>query len=382
MDFNYLPRTLALVSLTSLLHASQADTSLNSLTNRIVSLEESLECSPNLNTAARPPLSECSNLFITGDFLWWEAHETGLDFVIKNEEGTSFINNGKINNPKSPWHPGFRVGLGYNLPHDGWDIYANLMRFYTRGKGDRTEQPLGGAMYATWLDPHHNDRPSPTELELHDAKSLWKLHLNQIDLSLGREFFVSRYVTLRPHLGIRTAWVRQKYAIHYRGHISDPNAVNFNRLLTLGVPTHTQVRMSNRYWGLGPVGGINSQWEFWGGFSFYGDLDLALLYGFFRNDQFQKALLSETSQFRIKNRFHLGRAISDLAAGLRWQSSLGDWEDPYSFNLLIQVGWEHHIYYGQNLLFRPVDNSTLGHMPSNLGDLTLQGWTLSMKFDF
>jgi len=47
------------------------------------------------------------------------------------------------------------------------------------------------------------------------AHGRWKGYLNQLDLDLGREFFVSKYLTLRPHFGLRTTWLRQHLHTDY-----------------------------------------------------------------------------------------------------------------------------------------------------------------------
>lgn len=329
-----------------------------------------------INPPARPPTNECFNLFFTGDFLWWEAHENGLDYLVKNEEGTAFINSGKVTEPKFEWDPGFRVGLGYNMAHDGWDVYANWTRFHTTTGDDRTHRPVGGLLEPTFLDPSFDDLPITLGQLFNEARSRWKLHLNQIDLTLGREFFVSRWLTLRPHLGLRAAWIRQKYTIHYLGTLTE-SVPSLD--LPVGASTDNLVDMRNNYTGFGLLGGLNTQWGLGGGWSLYGDLDLSLLYGFFRVTHKEEEDISHTAKMHIRNRFHLSRVVADLAAGLRWQRSFGCDDD---LAILIQLGWEHHVYFGQNQFMRFTNAFMPGQSVSNLGDLTLQGWTLAFKFDF
>lgn len=375
MDFNFKKiwptAAISLVAVTSLLSADYDDAQMRNLENRVNALEQRRGANGILNPPARPPVSYDSDLFVTADFLWWKPTENGLDYVIKNEGSTDFVSSGKVRSPNFKWDPGFRVGVGYNMCHDGWDLYANWTHFRTKAKG-HANSPLGGTLFPVWENPSDFQGPVPVDEMgfITSARTNWKLRLDQIDLSLGREFFVSKWLTLRPHIGLRTDWIHQKDTIHYVGTTGN---------LVPSASVDHQISLKDRYWGLGLVGGLNTQWGLGEGFSIYGDLDAAILAGHFRISERETELVSNTNRLHVKNSYQLGRAILDLAAGLRWQASFGC-DDAFAF--LIQAGWENHIYFGQNQLLRFVDDFTPGLQVSNLGDLTFQGWTLSARFDF
>ena len=86
-----------------------------------------------INPPARPQVKDGSDLFVTADLLVWQAHENGLPLAVVGHQSRSspFIEDGKVANFDFDCDVGFRIGVGYNLPHDGWDLSFNWLRFYT-----------------------------------------------------------------------------------------------------------------------------------------------------------------------------------------------------------------------------------------------------------
>lgn len=86
--------------------------------------------------SARLEVQHGSNLILRGDWLYWQANETGLSFALQQEgfepENPEPMGFGHVVNPDFSWHSGFRLGLGFNIPHDQWD--ANLLWTNYEGK--------------------------------------------------------------------------------------------------------------------------------------------------------------------------------------------------------------------------------------------------------
>ena len=80
----------------------------------------------------------------------------------------------------------------------------------------------------------------------------------------------------------------------------------------------------------------------------------------------------------------------DLDLGVQWFSLFCDCK----YGLKIQLGWEQHLFFNQNQLFRVVNKALLstGGMPTVLseeniyiqgrGPLSTQGWMLRATFEF
>jgi len=50
---------------------------------------------------------------------------------VKNKDQTLTLDHAIAKNLSFDWDVGLRVGAGYNLPHDDWDIHLTWLRFYT-----------------------------------------------------------------------------------------------------------------------------------------------------------------------------------------------------------------------------------------------------------
>ena len=118
-------------SSTPLLHAEVSDSAqMRSLDNRVTALEQRRGAGGMINPSARPQIKGGADLFIIADFLVWEAHENGLPIAIESQTNNS-LTHGKVENLDFEWDFGFRVGAGYNLPHDGWDVRLIWLWFNT-----------------------------------------------------------------------------------------------------------------------------------------------------------------------------------------------------------------------------------------------------------
>lgn len=371
MDSNLQKMLLAastsLVAITSLLTADYDDAQLRNLENRVCILEQKKGACGMINPAARPTVCNGVDVFVVGEFIYWKPSENGLGFAIEDPENPLFLTDGHVENPKFKWSPGFRVGLGWNMCHDGWDVYLSWTRLNSHAK-HTDHAPNGGILMPTFENPNFLVPPQDIlDFTLvSEAAMRWKMRLNVLDLVLGREFFVSKWLTLRPFGGVRSAWIRQKDRIEYE---------------TIGfIPRDHRITMRNKYWGIGLVTGLNSEWGLGCGWSLFGDASISLLYGNIKVHQRERVvnITPEVTRLKVHNDQKLGRAVTDLAAGVRWETYFCD-DD---FRLRLQAGWEQHMFFGQNQLMNFVDSFNHGKFVSNQGDLSLQGFTVSAQFDF
>ncbi len=357
---------ISCAALTSTLLADTDSAQMRHLENRVTALEQRKGASGVINPAGRPQVREGSDLFITGDVLLWQAHEDGLPLFIENKSNGAAINlaQSQVKNFDWSWDWGFRVGAGYNMMHDGWDIYLNWLRVYGRAH-EHQHVGLDNALRPTLVAPAAIGNVANSN-PYYSAHALWKLELNQIDLELGREFFISKWMTVRPHFGLRTDWIRQKINVGYHRPADQIN------------PEY-HVKEHNRFWGLGLATGLDTQWGFGEGFSLYGNASCAILYGFQQLTRDDEILTSiEVEYIDLKQSDRISRFIGDLQCGLRWDKM---W-DQDRFHVGLQVGWEHHVYFNQNQFPYFVDDISMGNTIANQGDLTFQGWTFSARFDF
>lgn len=346
-----------------LLNADVSDAQMRNVENRLTALEQKKGANGVINPNARPQVKDGADLFLTFDLLLWQAHENGLGYAIKNEGVDTTPTEGRVKHPDFDWNWGFRTGLGYNLPHDGWDLFANYTRLNSTADQRSTNADSDDILFGTVNAPSVA-RAFGTATK---AKNHWHCDLNMIDLEMGREFYVSKWLSLRPFAGFRTAWVDQEFNVDYQGG-------------TLAVTGQTyDIDQKNKYWGFGLRTGINALWTLGSGVSFYSDAAISLLHGFFKvKYEAELEHVNEKTLNDVKDSYHVSRAITDLAIGLQYDHMF--FND--AFHLGIRAGWEHHMFFGQNQFLHFVDDQASGVFVANQGDLTYQGWTLNVRFDF
>ena len=360
----------SLIAFTSLVNADSDSAQMRNLENRVNALEQRRGASGMINPPARPQVKDGADLFIFGNLLYWNAHETGLPVAVRQKGATNNLSNAKVKNISFDWDFGFRVGAGYNAPHDGWDLSLSWLRFITDGH-KHVHADSNERVFATRA--HARDPFVASSSSFQKAHSDFRLRLNQLDLDLGREFFVSKWLTLRPHFGLRADWVRQKWNTEYKNtnHINNP------------APTETEAKYKDRWFGIGLEGGLDTQWGLGGGWSLFGNLTGAILYGFHHlnfEDKNKPSVSPDTNGVfaDVKSTFRVSHPILDLMLGLRYDTMF----DNDRFHFGIQGGWEHHVYFSQNQFPVFTDDFSIGTFVGNQGDLALQGWTLAARFDF
>ena len=382
-----------------------------------------------INPAARPILNNALDFWIDGELLWWKARESGLDYATKVHSrefivtpgtptpGTTpfseaglITHSGDVKNPHFHWEFGVRAGLGFNLPFDGWDISLAWTHLNSHAHRNGTS---ADPIYGDRIIPKFQPVAVPDQFYTSTfAKPDWRLHFNTIDLDLGREFFVSRHLTLRPFIGVRAAWVHQRYDVYtnlFTGQgqngIIIPNPATGATVAVDTVSVNSKVHMKSNFNGLGPRVGFDTEWRLGAGFSIYGQAAASLLLGHFEVDYtanlstkvtnvatgVASPVLTEPSA--LHNSFHDARATADLAIGIRWAKRFMD----DSYRVRIDLGWEEHIFFSQNQFIsitntlNPVSQTAGGNVPdtssvtsdtSRKGDLTLSGLTFAIRFDF
>ncbi|QVL57595.1 MAG: hypothetical protein KFB93_00530 [Simkaniaceae bacterium] len=330
-----------------------------------------------ITPAAGPRVAHGADVFITADFIWWKASEEGLAFSGSgvNAGDTTLANvysspaKGKVVSVGEDWAPGFKVGLGLNMGHDGWDILAQYT--WLHASDSRTQS--GDFVYAPESLPF-DDGPTIAGTK---NTSNWDLKFNVIDLELGRNFYLSQFLTMRPHIGLKGTWQdhdwKSKYFVSDYT-VSAQDAAGANVDVPFTGPFHNDRRFE--VWGIGVRGGFNVAWYMSKDWSIYGDLALASLWtNYYKSTQ--KIDLDDTTTGNTRGFINVDndnvytcKSIIELELGLRWETWFYD--DNYHF--AIQAGWEQQTWMGWSAFGELLD--TVYH------DFSVQGLNLKFRFDF
>ncbi len=311
------------------------------------------------------------DVFISADLLIWQANESGLTyaFTMKGIDTAAFdLGEGPASSPKFRWEPGARITLGYHTPHDKWDTSLGWTWFYDQASGHTSASAAGSVLFPSFIHPAQALLHHATEgVTAHNGSGHWKLNLNLVDWELGRVIHTSKKFSIRPFMGLRTAWVFQRYQIEY----TDVDTLSGQDLFD-----EYETDMHNNFWGLGVRAGFTTHWSIKNHFTLYANLALSILYGFFSltdTEEGDEAVLLKTT-----DSFRSSRAISDLQLGLGWNKMFCN----NKLRLSLLACWEHHMFFSQNQFLRFTDGFMPGQVIQNQGDLAIQGWSLSAKIGF
>ncbi|HSW72900.1 MAG TPA: Lpg1974 family pore-forming outer membrane protein, partial [Chlamydiales bacterium] len=314
----------------------------------------------------------CSHVFITADFLYWQANEGQIDYADRvHTLPNHFTFNGKDFTIHPDYKPGFRVGAGWNVGENyKWELYANWTRFFTHGRSSQAVPNLlinpytyrqfnsffGSPVFSQtdFLIPNWwSGILGPRSLA---ASARWILHFDVWDLEMGREIQIGTKFALRPHAGMRAARIHQRYNSDYTSFwtsldvLSGTNNVHF-------FIADTAFRASNDFRGLGIEGGADLWWEFLPSFSLFAQFGGSLLYGEFKiHEKFQgfvnvmnaaAQIIITPLETKIKKDIHDIVGNFDALLGLEWQHFFNCDKVRLSF----MAGYEMGIWFRQNQMF-------------------------------
>ncbi len=304
---------------------------------------------PNLSDR---PASQDKNIDMFAAALYWHASET-VDWAFTLSPSLS-SERSRFKIISFGWDPGYRVGFGYNMHHDQWDTQLAYTWFQTsatdHASGDVTSAFLAARL--SLLEPFQN------------GKVNFHLQYNMFDWDLGRSFLVSKYLSLRPLIGVKAGWINQKI----RAKWSTPNFGG------LGFLYSATENVKNNFWGAGPKGGVNGKWVLGNvnrhSFSIIGNFAGAYMWGHWElRDEFIDVFFTKTS-IPMKDR-NFGAFMVQALLGLGWDFNF----DKNRSHFAMKLGYEFQDWFNHYQVFTNVGGT-------QNADLILQGLTLDLRFDF
>ena len=308
---------------------------------------------------AEPAQKDRYGIFFFGNYRYWQASQDGLQYTTKSDSfttGPSVITHGKAERIKPGYESGFRVGAGYRFKRDAWDFLVSWTDL-TSSRRNSTQAPISGFDLAIW---------SPASIGSYASKASghWDLGYYVFDAELGRNYFVSKALALRPFLGLRGAWIDQKFDVNYHN----------VGVAAIGT-TEVNTRMKNDYSAGGVRLGFNMEWFFWSTFGIYGNISTSLVYGSFAVKT--KVEAAEAQVVHLKSNINRMRPNLETGLGLRWATN---WD---SCRFSLSLGYEMIQWWNMNQLTKvEFPGAANGFVHRSNGDLGLQGMTLAAGLEF
>lgn len=302
------------------------------------------------NPSARWGVKDGADLFMTAEALVFKFSQDARPYAFSTNSITDVVT---THTAWGDYQWGFRVAGGYNLSHDKWDLVATYTRF---------SNTMTHTLYDTATTTLGSIPDAVTSSNISSITNSWKINYNLLDVEQGRQFFVSKYLRLRPKFGLRNLWLwnKQQVTTNYRAfRDGDSNA-----------------RAS--FWGMGVLAGLDTVWTLGKDFSIYGNIAASGLFGSVnpKTDAVFGGSTPTTASYRTHTTAQT-KANLDLAIGVRWDRNFSDDRFHISFN----VGFEQHIYFNmaQNFFSDSFYSTAAG---SSGRDFALSGFAFGGRFDY
>ncbi len=297
------------------------------------------------------------------DFLYFYGKETNLSYAakIKIPNEITFTDQGASNFVGSPtkfeyldakWDPGVRVGFGWNMPCDGWDLVAYWTYYRNTSSQSKSVSnppstlpvPGGSVLISQWrntLSLTLNPDGFVTKV-----KGNWEFCLNNLDLVVGKRYWLSRCFTLRPFGGLRFFWSETDFTVK-----SSRPAFNSSVGADNQITIAAEDKFRNKTWASGLVAGIEPTWFFSPCFSLYSGWAVALGWGNHKlrkeetySVQVATPIITGDYSQNFVSRQHYLTPMLDVELGLRWEN----YYCQNQYHLQVDLGWEHHVLFHLN----------------------------------
>ena len=270
----------------------------------------------------------CGRFFGGAEVLVLKAFEEGLSNACGSTQITNYYNddhipisklNGKAHGPDFKWNAGFRIGAGYEFADGECNVGA----------------------YWTHFNSHSNG-----------GCRTWKLNFDAVDVLYRCRCDCSSCLNWTPFAGVKFANIDQKFH------------TNFVQK-TSGTRSTLRGRIKEEFFGFGPLFGIEGDWGFGCGFSLYGNISVAVLYGKFHEKSHQTEKFTDGINVdHLKKHIQACQPVVDAGFGVRWKTCVCN-----DKLLVVQLGLEQHRYFNQNQF-------------CGYGDLSLNGVSLGAGIEY
>lgn len=310
------------------------------------------------------------NFFFHIDGLAFQAKQDGMEYAIRSSESQGPIVGGKVidfSDGHKDWkfQPGVRLGIGYFFEHDHWDLnfdwtWLNITEY------KQPHVPNGTVLIPLWL----TGDSSGVGLDSTTSAAKWEAEYNALDILFGKPIDVSNLYVLKPHFGIRTAWIDQHFSVRYNGTFENVSPVIHHAL--------------NDFWGVGARIGANN--EFYvgkAGLLFFGNFAASIVFGKFNVSQ-DLPFTGAIDGFDFTYATFQNIPNIECAIGFGWETFLMN----RRYHLCFRASYEFQQWFDQLRLRRfysgaggIVGDGKYPNSELSRNNFTLNGFSLRFQFD-
>lgn len=331
-----------------------------------------------------PYVSCGANIYATIDFLWWQsilggtgyAYNGTADGSTETPLGTN-ESRGELHRPDYGFSPGFKIGLGGHFDHDGWTVGAEFT--YLPSSGDDSidvcddNDTICGDLVVNGAKTNFNITTGDginEQISIVEGFADWKQNFMALDFTLGRNFFISKYLTLYPHVGFKAAWITERIRYDFGPTPQTVDPRDPDGIVLINQVTDSDVYKRQHVYGVGIRGGLDTMWHITKNWAFYGDLSLTSFWAHFHvknYDTVTETLEGEYTTKKLNYNVVSVIPVIETGIGLAYIS----WFSDNRFRLQVQLGWETQIWTEFNYFTQ-----------DGFGSLAMQGMTVKAGLTF
>lgn len=305
--------------------------------------------------------SKIDPTYVFSELLVWRVREGGADNWAQNLTPKSKTQENTIIDAPFNGNAGFRVGVGYNFSH--YDTVLSYTQYHTKATNQAS-----GSIYSAFLGNFYATNVNGSTFEpYYDSGNIdWNFSFNVIDIELGKTWIIDKLLTVRPFLGLKTAFIDQTIHSYWQG----PH--NSSTYAPISTYTHATEVLENNFWGIGPSIGIDTLWPIYHTpqyvFSIFGDFSGAIYWAHW---SFKDRYTNNTPVSININSADISGAATMAQAfiGIEFKNYL-----PKAI-LGIKLGYETQVWFDQLQFY----SLNMGRM-NNL--MSLQGGVLDFSLNF
>lgn len=291
------------------------------------------------------------------EYIFWETRVEGTEFAYSNSAlSPSIPITGSVYSVKPGWTSGLRIFGAKYFEYDRWSLQASFTLLRPNGS-EATASALSSARI-----PLKGVLLSNTYLDT--AKASYNLDYYDLEVNLGRDFYVSNALSIRPFFGIETLWFDQSLTTRYSGGE------------TLGLDTVTLIDTSD-LWGMGPEIGLTSGWFLGLGFKLLASSRVALPFGYVSSTHNESHSRIAAQRFYMKEQKHQFNPYLQGRIAGAWSGYVNK-KKQY---IEVSFGYDFSYFFGYNEFIAITDVSA-NRFQLEDGNVSMQGIGLRLAVSF
>lgn len=332
----------------------------------------------NLHVGAQECYQECcydnccpdsNGPYVSASYLYWYSKLEQLPIVIQGD-----LSNGSddsLQEMNFDWKSGFKVGAGYNLPSNKWDVFLNWTHIRPEANGNFHVAPGPSQLMAAILADGVLQGNQIVIITSNQAKAHWHLDFDTLDFELGKNINIGRDFSIRPFAGLKLGSLNQKFHVEYHDNFEVDVVADMSQpfdLSTQDFKIHDNV--------IGPRVGLDSRWNVCGSnFGILANGSISLLWNNSKLDSLgtvQDVNPDNNRHDVFKTKIKYMEPVFELFLGFDYH-----WCFCGEYALDLAAGYEMQLWLNQTQTPFGVNSGI-----SNERNLSLQGLTATIKFDF